>query len=74
MKNLIVSLILLISITACSQNQKTNNMNEITSNNFVEKVLESVKHYNIEPTYWLNIYKKAEMEIYINDITINRQT
>ena len=62
-----------ISLAACSQNNKNKNMNEeITSENFVEKVLESVKHYNIEPTYWLQIDKdsNAELEIYVNDMPV----
>ena len=49
-------------------------MNTINSSNFVENVLKDVKHYNIEPTYWLRIEKdyQAELEIYVNDIPVFR--
>ena len=73
MKNLILILTAMISITACSQNNNKN-MNTINSSNFVENVLKDVKHYNIEPTYWLRIEKdyQAELEIYVNDIPVFR--
>ena len=67
MKNLILILTAMISITACSQNNNKN-MNTINSSNFVEEVLKDVKHYNIEPTYWLRIDVDGEYEAYVNDM------
>ena len=43
-------------------------MNTINSSNFVEEVLKDVKHYNIEPTYWLRIDVDGEYEAYVNDM------
>ena len=45
-------------------------MESITSENFVKKVLENVKHYDYEPVYWVGIYKNAPMELYINDMPV----
>lgn len=75
-KKYIVLSLSLLCFSACSQqtekqaNTTKMNTETITSQNFVSKVLEHVKHYDKEPTYWLNIYKKAGLEIYVNDMPV----
>ena len=45
-------------------------MNEITSENFVEKVSEKVKHYDYEPLYFLRVQHYGHYEILVNDIPV----
>lgn len=72
MNKIILYLIVLINISACAQdkNKKTENMNEITSQNFVDKVLENVKHYDKEPEYLLRIGNNTMYEVLVNDIPV----
>ena len=57
---------------ACAQEKKaTSTMNEITEDNFREKLIEEVKHYDIEPFY--KIHSKGincDYEILVNDLDV----
>lgn len=85
MKKVFVTMMAVISLSGCSQekkgsaNRKIEKMNidnyipaeskNINRNNYVEKVLQSIKHYDREPIYYYRINKQnCLIEIDINDI------
>lgn len=59
MRKLIKIALLSISFVSCSQEKNEKNIESITSENFVKKVLENVKHYDYEPVYRVSIYKRT---------------
>jgi hypothetical protein len=70
MRILIVTF-LLVTISCSQETQNQTIMNhEINSQNFVEKVLENVKHYEYEPTYWLRIPTSGFFEVMVNDLPV----
>lgn len=78
MRKLITLVLLSVGLLSCSQDKdksiKTQEMNleKLTDKNYVEYMLKYVKHYDNEPMYWLQIYKKrdTELEIYVNDMPV----
>jgi hypothetical protein len=81
MKKILVTLILSTLFVACGQEKKesTNNkiMNtqypDINAANFEQKLLESVKHFEQEPMYYMRINKSnCLLEVLVNDYPIHK--
>ncbi|MEO8239220.1 MAG: hypothetical protein ABI793_14570 [Flavobacterium sp.] len=75
MKNVIFILTALLIFPSCKQNNNSNNtkMTDLTSKNYVEKMLNNIKHYNYEPMYYLTFRQNSCFsEILVNDIPVNK--
>lgn len=75
MKNIILILATLFILPSCKENNntKTKKMINLTSKNYVETMLKTVKHYNYEPTYYLRyVQNTCYSEILVNDIPVNK--
>jgi hypothetical protein len=71
MKNILNLAILLISMIACNQNKeyKMKQNPNISAENIVEEITKQVKHYPLEPRFYIKINNTACFsEILINDI------
>ncbi|MHC0444265.1 hypothetical protein ACWA1F_02580 [Flavobacterium sp. 3-218] len=56
--------------TACSQNNK---MNNLTSKNYIETMMNNTKRYTYEPMYYLHYEQNiCYSEILVNDIPVNK--
>lgn len=69
MKNSITFLLIFLLIFF-SCKQKSKNMNEVNSSNYVEYMLAKVKHYDIEPEYLIRIGNNTMYEVLVNDIPV----
>lgn len=75
MKNTILILTALLIFPSCKQNNNPNNtkMSNLTSKNYVETMLNNIKHANYEPMYYLTFSQNSCFsEILVNDIPINK--
>lgn len=75
MKNAIFILTALLIFPSCKQNNNSNNtkMSDLTSKNYVETMLNNVKHFNYEPMYYLTYRQNSCFsEILVNDIPVNK--
>lgn len=72
MKMRILIISLLFVTNSCSQETKNQPAmkNEINSQNFVTKILESINHYDSEPEYLLRINNGGYYEILVNDLPV----
>lgn len=73
MKNTILILASLLIFPSCKENNniKTQKMSDLTSKNYVEKIINNIKHYHDEPMYQLLISNNwCSSEILVNDIPV----
>lgn len=73
MKNTILILVSLLIFPSCKENnnKKTQKMSDLTSKNYVETMINTIKHYNDEPMYQLLITNNwCSSEILVNDIPV----
>ncbi|OOV16611.1 hypothetical protein [Flavobacterium sp. LM4] len=75
MKNTILILAALFIFPSCKQNNnpKPEKMSNLTSTNYIETMLKSIKRYNYEPMYYLTFEQSACFsEILVNDIPLHK--
>lgn len=75
MKNTILILAALLIFPSCKENNntKTQKMSNLTSENYVETMINVIKHYNYEPMYYLTyVQNVCFSEILVNDIPVNK--
>ncbi|WP_264552101.1 hypothetical protein [Flavobacterium sp. N2038] len=75
MKNAIFILTALLIFPSCKQQNNSNNskMSDLTSKNYVERMLNNIKHFNYEPMYYLTFRQNSCFsEILVNDIPVNK--
>ncbi|WP_163408087.1 hypothetical protein [Flavobacterium ajazii] len=75
MKNTILILVLLFILPSCKENNntKTKKMSDLTSTNYIETMLKTIKHYDYEPVFYLRyVQNTCYSEILINDIPVNK--
>ncbi|WP_294960969.1 hypothetical protein [uncultured Flavobacterium sp.] len=69
LKNILYCL-LMLCYCGCSQNSK---MNNLTSKNYIETMLNNTKRYTYEPMYYLTfVQNSCFSEILVNDIPVNK--
>ncbi|WP_163408085.1 hypothetical protein [Flavobacterium ajazii] len=72
MKRYFLCFLLLICLGACSQKSKPR-VSNLTSENYVETMLKTIKHYDYEPMYYLKYSQNiCYSEILVNDIPLNK--
>ncbi|TDW50124.1 hypothetical protein EV144_102559 [Flavobacterium sp. 270] len=79
LKKIIASLMFVTLFTACGQEKKKNinamktQYPDITATNFEQRLSNAVKHYEIEPMYYMRINKiNCLLEILINDFPVHK--
>lgn len=73
MKNIILILAALLIFPSCKENNNTKaeKMSNLTSKNYIETMINVIKHYNHEPMYQLLITNNwCSSEILVNDIPV----
>jgi len=75
MKEIILALAFMASLSSCSQKKedsKNKNNMEITSDNIVTKTIEQIKHYPQEPIYYIYVANSlCVYEVLVNDYPIH---
>ena len=72
MKKYLLYTSLMVCFGACSQKNNATNSN-LTSENYVETLLKTIKHYDYEPMYYLRYQQNiCYSEILVNDIPVNK--
>lgn len=74
MKNTIIILATLFIFPSCKQNNtKSEKMSNLTSTNYIETMLKTIKHYDYEPMFYLTFEQSSCFsEILINDIPLHK--
>ncbi|PXY40616.1 hypothetical protein DMB65_11960 [Flavobacterium cheongpyeongense] len=75
MKNTILILASLFIFPSCKQNNNTKSekMSNLTSKNYIETMLKTIKHYDYEPVYFLTyVQNVCYSEILVNDIPVHK--
>lgn len=74
MKNVFLLFTTFLLYISCKENNiKTNKMSNLTSKNYIETMMNSTKHYDYEPMYYLTyVQNVCYSEILVNDIPVNK--